>query len=356
MLPWAPMRQVQTSPPAQDAAWDDFVARHPAGHFLQSSAWARLRAAQGWAPWRVGVNDGPEIVAGAQVLVRRTRGGALAYVPRGPVCAPDDPAWPELAAALRARAAREAVALRLEPHWPDVPATRAWLAAQGLREAEPVQPPSTVVVDLRPPEEALLAAMKPKWRYNVRLAARSGVEVDEGGEADLRTFGVLMAETARRDGFHARPAAYYDAAWRAFGPAAHLYVARVAGLPVAAIFVVHFGASATYLYGASGERERQRMPNHLLQWEAMRRARSDGRRRYDFWGVPDAIGRAATAGMDPDQVPRDADGLWGVWGFKRGFGGDVTRVVGAWDEVYAPARYWLATTLGPRLRRALARR
>jgi lipid II:glycine glycyltransferase (peptidoglycan interpeptide bridge formation enzyme) len=197
-------------------------------------------------------------------------------------------------------------------------------------------------VDLTRSEDDLLAAMKSKWRYNVRLAGRHGVEVVEGDEADLATFERLMGATAQRDDFAARSAGYYAAAWRACRGAARLYLARFEGEVLAAIMVFHCGATATYLYGASSNRERQRMPNHLLQWEAMRRAKSEGCRWYDFWGIPDELGRAWTRGVDPNDIPTGAGGLWGVWNFKRGFGGEVVRTVGAWDDVLRPGRYRMA--------------
>jgi lipid II:glycine glycyltransferase (peptidoglycan interpeptide bridge formation enzyme) len=303
----------------------------------------------------VASDEAGQLVAGAQALVRGTPGGTLVYVPRGPVCAPGEPAWGELRAALRAVAGRSTVAVRYEPHWPDGESTRTWLADQGLRLAEPVQPPSTLRLDLAQDESGLLAAMKQKCRYNIGLAARRGVEVVEGDEGDLPAFGALMAETGARNRFAVRPAEYFVGAWRAFGPEhAHLYLARYEGSVLAAILVFHFADTATYLYGASGNRERGRMPNHLLQWEAIRRAKAAGLRWYDFWGIPDAIGLAARAGLSADDVPDGEGGLWGVWRFKRGFGGEVARSVGAWDDVAAPVRYWLGTRVLPRVRRALS--
>jgi lipid II:glycine glycyltransferase (peptidoglycan interpeptide bridge formation enzyme) len=327
-------------------SWDSFVAGHPCGHFLQSAAWGRLRASQGWQVAQA-LLPGPdgEAVSGAQLLLRRTPLGALAYVPRGPVCHPADPSWPLLVARMAQQAGRSAIALRLEPHWPDTAETRAWLSAQGLREVAPVQPPSTLRLDLTLGTEALLAGMKQKWRYNVRVAERDGVTVREGGAPDLSTFGRLMAETALRDAFHARPADYYAAVWQALGPLAHLYLAEWSGEVLAAILVVHFGATATYLYGASADRERQRMPNHLLQWVAIRRAQELGLASYDFWGIPDALGRAVSSGLALESVPLGHGELWGVWGFKRGFGGAVWRSVGAWDLPLAPRRYALARRL-----------
>ncbi len=333
------MLSVERRDPREDAPWDAFVAGHPNGHLLQSSAWGRFRADWGWEVSRFVVrNADGQVVAGAQALLRSTPLGRVTYVPRGPVCSVADPAWPLLAGALDEEA-KPGLALRIEPNWAHRDAARHWLVAEGFVEADAIQPQSTVVVDLGKTEEELLNRMKQKWRYNVRLARRRGVEVSEAGLAGVEDFAALMVQTAERDGFGARPGAYYADAMRAFGQSAHLYLAHREGALLAAILVFHFGDAATYLYGASADTGRRHMPNHLLQWEAMRRAKAEGLRHYDFWGIPDELGLAAMAGDSLEAVPAGQGGLWGVWGFKRGFGGTVCRSVGAWDRVYAPRRY-----------------
>lgn len=344
----APLRPLDHPP---DDRWDAFVAGHPDGHFLQSSAWGRLRAGQGWRVERTALVDAAgAIVAGAQVLVRRRLGGAVAYVPRGPVVDPGDAAWPALRDALRARHRPRAVALRLEPHWADMPEVRGALVDAGLRSAPALQPASTLVLDLSLGAEGLLAAMKPKCRYNIGLAARSGVTVTLGTGADLDVFEDLLHATAVRHAIAERPRGYHAAVVRAFGAAARLYLARADGRTLAAALVIHHGRTATYLYGASSDDGRQRMPGHAVQWAAISDALAVGLARYDFWGVPDAIGRAWADGGDPDAVPLGTGGLWGVWRFKRGFGGQVWRAVGAFDDVYAPLRYAVGARLAARRR------
>lgn len=333
------------------------MAGHPYGHFLQGAGWARLRSAYGWRCRRLLLEEpagGGCPAVGAQVLIRTTPVGPFAYVARGPVCDPRSDAWPSLLRALRA-VSRGCVALRLEPHWRDETGSREVLLAAGLRESEPTQPPSTVRICLDVERDALLEGMKQKWRYNVRLAERHGVRVTTGTAADLPAFERLMEITARRDRFTRREAGYYAAAWRALGDAARLYVAHLGDEALAAILVVHHGRTATYLYGASSEARRDTMPNHALQWQAMSRARSEGCTVYDLWGIPDPIGRAAASGQAIETVPAGTGGLWGVWGFKRGFGGRVWRSVGAWDDVYRRGRYWLATSAAPMARRLAGR-
>ena len=181
---------------SRQAEWDAFVDGHPQGHFLQSWGWGELKAGAHWHPLRLALleQETGTMVAAAQVL-RRTalrlppRLGHLAYIPRGPVL--DWTATTENGESL-ARLfvlklrnylrAQGALALHIEPgppaHTPAGQAARACLKALDWREIQAIQPARTIVLDITPGEETLLAAMKEKWRYNVRLAARKGVEVE----------------------------------------------------------------------------------------------------------------------------------------------------------------------------------
>ena len=324
--------------------WDRFVVSHPAAHVLQTSPWGALKAQFGWAAERVALTDGDAIVAGAQVLYRRLPAGLgrLAYVPRGPLAdwAAEEQVRALLAALERAARAQGAIALTVEPDLPDEPLHRERLQAFGLHPApfNAIQPRRTLVVDISSGEEAILAAMKSKTRYNVRLAARKGVMVREAAEADLPTFHALMAATATRDQFGIHTPAYYEAAYRLFVPRgwAHVLLAEVGSQPVAALMAFALPPQAWYFYGASADAHREKMPTYLLQWEAMRWARSLGCTAYDLWGVPDED----QATLEAHFTEREGD-LWSVYRFKRGFGGRLVRTVGAWDRVYAPARYRL---------------
>ena len=323
--------------------WDRFVAQHPDAHILQTSPWATLKAQFGWQGQRVGLAEGDELVAGAQVLYRRlpARLGCLAYVPRGPLIDWTDQSQVQgLLAALDAAARqRSCIALMVEPDLPDAPHHRERLKAAGFRPAPlTIQPARTIVVDIGPEEDQILRAMKSKTRYNTRLAARKGVTVREATEGDLPTFNTLMTTTGERDAFGVHAPDYYEAAFRLFAPRgwARLLIAEVAQEPVAALMVFALASRAWYFYGASANAHREKMPTYLLQWEAIRWAKSRGCTTYDLWGVPDADEEQLEA-----EFTRRQDGLWGVYRFKRGFGGRLLRAVGAWDRVYAPLRYWL---------------
>jgi lipid II:glycine glycyltransferase (peptidoglycan interpeptide bridge formation enzyme) len=200
-----------------------------------------------------------------------------------------------------------------------------------------VQFRNTVVLDLSPEPEVLLAQMHPKTRYNIRLAMRRGVQVQEGGTADLEAFYRLYHQTSQRDGFLIRPFAYYQDLWSRFlaSGIAHLLLAYHEGDLLAGVLLFRFGGRAWYMYGASASRKRELMPNHLLQWEAVVRMRAAGVREYDFWGAPERL--------------EESDPLWGVYRFKAGFGGRFVERIGAYDFPGGRGRYVLYTRLMPKV-------
>lgn len=352
------------SNPDEDATWDAFLEETPWGHLLQTARWGRFKSAFGWRVRRVVAEEDGCLLAGAQCLIRRLPLGAAAYVPRGPVVAPHDQAsLTALLPALQAVAQEAgAVFLKLEPPWEEGADPRTWLTAHGFRAgAATVQPRATIVLDITPEPDAIMARMKPKWRYNIRLARRKGVTVRPARADDLPAFYALMQTTSRRDRFPIHTAAYYREAWERFVPSGHgqLLLAEYQGELLAGIMVFACGETAIYLYGASSNRHRNRMPNHLLQWEAILWARSRGCTIYDLWGIPDEVRDTqypisnTQYAMDGDKGQGTSD-LWGVYRFKQGFGGRVVRWAGAFDYVYRPTLYWLGTTLLPRFRGRLA--
>ncbi len=310
-------------------SWDAFLAQQTDPHILQTREWGELKSRFGWSTQPVIHGE-----AGALLLFRRLPlGFKLAYLPRGPV-----PAAAETLAALLPhidRIAREkhAIAMIVEPDVPDGPEVRAQLAGMGLSlSGLSIQPPRTVTVDLTGSEAEILGRMKQKTRYNINLAKRHGVQVRDSD--DTGAFFNLMSETTTRDGFAAHTPAYYRAAFDLFAArdGVRLLIAEHEGQPLAALMAFAVGRRAWYFYGASGNVAREKMAPYLVQWEAMRWARSRGCTSYDMWGVPD-VDQAALE----SQFASRSDGLWGVYRFKRGFGGQVARSVGAWQRVYTPS-------------------
>ena len=332
--------------------WDEFTQQPLSGHLLQSWTWGELKASFGWCPVRLAAVEDNVILAGAQVLFRSLPAGLrTAYVPKGPLVHPaarDTTTLATLTHALHDVCRRQrAVSLKMEPDWPGTAKAQRWLEAQGfVASAETVQPRRTVIVDLRAREDDILAQMKSKTRYNIRLAQRKGVVVRQGTAENIPLFHQLLQLTGQRAGFGVHTLPYYTQAWRLFAAreAVALFLADHEHTTLAAIMVFVWGRTAYYMYGASSNEERQRMPTYLLQWEAMRWAKARGCEAYDLWGIPD---------VDQDEVGPDvaaaeetgvlSTGLGGLYRFKRGFGGSEVRYVGAYDYAYNRLLYTLLT-------------
>lgn len=314
------------------SVWQDFLERHaPNAHLLQTAAWGELKRPFGWYPRRLIVGR-----CGAQVLFRKLPLGLrIAYLPKGPVGTPDADFWEALDDLCRREGA---IFLKIEPdaweHEPEFEGGRPH--PKGKAVSKGIQPRRTLIVDLTPEEPQILAAMRQKTRYNIRLAGRKGVVVAPSD--DIAAFYDLMQVTAERDSFGVHSQAYYQRAYDLFQPlgACALLIATYEEKPLAGLMVFAWGKRAWYLYGASNNQERNRMPTYLLQWEAMRWAKAHGCTAYDLWGVPDADETQLEA-----EFTQRRDGLWGVYRFKRGFGGQLRRSVAPIEVVYKPLWYAL---------------
>lgn len=342
--------------------WNALIAGLPAPHLLQTWQWGELKSAYGWQmlprSWQA-ANGKTE--AAALVLERVLSIGRLQlpikilYAPRGPLLDWANPAARAAAiAGLKTLAHRRgAVFIKIDPEVivgrgvPSQPeaaeeplGTQVKLELQQagwLFSNEQIQFRNTVWLDISGSEDEILAGMKQKARYNLRLAQRKGVTVRPAAAAELPQLYRLYAETATRDGFVIRPQEYYLQLWRSFMTSGMAYplLALVDGEIVAGLVLFVFAGKAWYLQGMSRPLHRDKMPNYLLQWEAIRLARAAGARTYDLWGAPDSF----------DQP----DALSGVYRFKEGWGGQVIRTLGAWDYPARPAFYRLYTQILPRL-------
>ncbi len=328
------------SEPSADQ-WDAFVSQQPRAHALQYAAWGALKSAYGWSHARVALAgaDGA-LAAGAQLLFRALplRLGTLAYLPMGPyVTAPAH--WPALGGAVHAAARqRRAAFLKWEPGLSlDTPPPDP--AACGFApSAQTIQPPRTIVLDIAADDDAILARMNQGTRRKIRQSLKNGVRYYEGTAADVATFTAMIQTTGARGAFGVHAPGYYRLAYDLFVPAgrAALILADHEGDPLAGVMVFAAGDTAWYLYGASSDIKRGLLAAYGVQWAAIQWARARGCRWYDLWGVPDADEAALEA-----QFQSRSDGMWGVYGFKRGWGGRVVRSAGAWDYVYNPLVYTL---------------
>ena len=304
------------------ADWNNFLSQHPNAHLLQTGEWGELKKGFGWKPVRI-VNG----VSGIQILFRKLPlGFTVAYIPKANL---DQSLLPEIDSVCKQN---RAIFLKFEPDsWNDLEPETFNLKLS----THNIQPPHTIIIDIRGTEEEILAKMKPKTRYNIRLAEKKGVTVRTSNDID--SFHKMMAVTGGRDGFGIHSLEYYKRAYALLQPTGlgEILVAEYEGKPLAALFVAQNGNRAYYLYGASTNEERNRMPTYLLQWEAIKWAKERGCEEYDLWGVPDEDEETLEANFETCH-----DGLWGVYRFKRGFGGELKRAAQAMDRVYNPLLYW----------------
>lgn len=312
--------------------WNHFLESHPDTHLLQMGEWGELKKDFGWKPVRVIFND----EVGCQILFRRLSPGlTIGYLPK-PVMGDElqktrNEFWKEVDAVCKSN---KAIFLKIEPDaWETSPLVTH---SSFLTSPQNIQPPRTIVVPIGGNEETILACMKPKCRYNIRLAEKKGVTVHTWD--DIPAFHEMMIITGGRDNFGVHSLEYYQRAYELFHPkgTCELLVAEYEGKPLASLMVFSNGKRAWYVYGASNDYERSRMPTYLLQWEAIRWAKTHGCNEYDLWGVPDENEETLEASFESRH-----DGLWGVYRFKRGFGGQLKRATQALDRVYNPLLYWM---------------
>jgi lipid II:glycine glycyltransferase (peptidoglycan interpeptide bridge formation enzyme) len=307
---------------------------------LQSGFWGRFKQDHGWQPhsFRVSVAGAEAKSFGILVLTRGFfRLFTIAYVPFGPVLDPGSERGDflsSLARSLRAHLPPSTLFLRFDLPWSragEPPVARG--RPRVTKSASDMQPASTVVVDIRPPLEQVLGAMKSKTRYNVRLASKKGVRVEEGGPGDFDAWYALYQETARRDRIAIHSPGYYrdllegSPRYPGAKPSVKLLLARHEGDLLAGNIVTFWGSRAAYLYGASSGEKRNLMPTYALQWEAIRLAREAGCASYDLFGVPPK--------PDPDHP------MFGLYQFKTGFSECLLERWGTWDAPYLAGLYFM---------------
>jgi peptidoglycan pentaglycine glycine transferase (the first glycine) len=353
--------------------WNELIAPLPLAHLLQTWEWAQVKTKFGWQAmpfvWTDEPNASHQPLAAAIILKRGIPVGGFAkkmcvlYVPKGPLMDWDNAVIRQrVLGNLQAFAKRQgAIFIKIDPDvalGTGIPGrddavemntgqeVRSDLLQWGWRfSQDQIQFRNTVLINLSPPEDKLLAGMKQKTRYNIHLAQKKGVTVRIGTVDDLPQLYRMYAETSVRDGFLIREESYYQTVWQKFmsnppspfsiQPFSEPLIAEVEGQAVGAVSLFYFAGQAIYLFGMSRDEHREKMPNHLLQWEAIRRAKVLGCKTYNLWGAPNEF--------------VESDGLWGVFRFKEGLGGYVLRTIGAWDFTPSPMSYKLYTEILPRV-------
>ncbi len=210
-----------------------------------------------------------------------------------------------------------------------------------LKAFEDVQPDYRQWVLLDKTEEELLKEMKPKGRYNIRVAERHNLTIDWGiSEKEVKTFFDLYAHTSKRTGFQGRNLAYFQQLINALAPSklAEIVVISHKGEPLSAGIITFYGGVASYLYGGSGG-DRSFMAPYLMHWAAIKRAKREGFAIYDLLAIA------------PPDKPEHVHAS--LTRFKTQFGGQSVRLLGSWDLVHNRLWYTLYKFAQKRRRRAI---
>jgi len=318
------------------AEYEAFNAAHPNGHFLQSHAWALVKDQWQWQA--IIVRDDAGVILGSLSMLIRAVPGlpyTIMYAGRGPVCNyHDEPTLAELTRGAKEIARRHrAYVLSLDPDvghddtgFADLMRGLGYRQKAATKDFDDVQPRFVFRLDIAGrTQDEIFAGFSQKTRYNIRLAIKKGVEVKLGDDASVDDFADIMRATGARDNFIVRGAPYFRRLLECMGDHARLYMAYFEGRPIAGTLAVHYGDKVWYLYGASANEARNVMPNYLLQWQMIQWAVQAGCRTYDFRGVSGDLS--------------ESNPLYGLYRFKKGFGGDFTEFAGLFNYVFRPVAY-----------------
>jgi lipid II:glycine glycyltransferase (peptidoglycan interpeptide bridge formation enzyme) len=318
---------VSSSP--EDSEWDQFVIDGPNPHHEQTALWGKLQSLRGWRSFRVMMRQANTLVGGGQILERSIgRFGKVGYLSRGPLLAVDNSAYRgRLLSAIKQVSRQHHLAyLAVTLPYADNSLTSD-LEAGGFSVRHEWLPPrspmmSTLVLELTQDLEAILAKMRSTTRTNIRQGQRRGTTVREGGAEDMDTFNRLLVSLCERRGVQPNipQGDFPRELWKAFAPGGYLklFLAERNGEALSAILVFAMGHWARgWRVGWSGRCSDAR-PNELMWWEAIKWAKANGCRFFDFFGFDT---RNARAILEHRAIP-DAERC-GMSDFKLGFGGRV---------------------------------
>ncbi|MEK7625517.1 MAG: peptidoglycan bridge formation glycyltransferase FemA/FemB family protein [Patescibacteria group bacterium] len=351
--------------------WDSWLNAQNAS-FTQSWEWGEILIAEGKIVERLAVIDGGKILAAAQIVFSSALGFKYAFCPKGPVSEkskirnPKSETNPnnEIAKYLKTK---KCIFFRFEP---SVIQGSPRLGGVGLKDGggfvnvdQPtptppkrgfgatikktidVNPRATTILALDKSEDELLEKMHTKTRYNTHLAEKKDLKISH--EKNFEVFWSLMQETGQRDGFRLHDKKHYEVIFQS--SLSRQLTAFQHDKPVATMIYVSFGNTATYLFGASDYEHRALMAPYLLQSEAIKMAKREGNKFYDFFGIAPRLAVSATEKRSEYRYDEKHQ-YAGVTRFKLGFGGETVEQPGTFDLIISPFRYRMYELLR-RLRR-----
>lgn len=315
--------------------WDEFIESTNEAGFMQTSWWAQFRTCAGYEHFGIVLRSAGSIVGGA--IVHKfpwSETQSFYYMPEGPVLRGEESLQSAIFQAIleeidrvRSRESATISHLRMEPRRTSLP-----FPMQGFRRVPPfsdryMEPRDTLVVNLEPGMDHVLAQMKPKGRYNIRVAQKHGVTiVKDSSERGITDFLDVYSETAERQGLNAKPDEYFmDMLPLILSGRGQIFFAEYRNIRVAGAIVLHCGKRATYFFGGSLSEHRHVMAPYVLHYEIMCDAYRSGHSAYDLWGI-------APAG--------EQNHPWeSITAFKRKFGGVELNFIRAHDLVFDDTAY-----------------
>jgi len=311
-------------------SWNELAASN--SQILQSYEWGQLKECFGWEALRIEL-DGK---TGAAILKRKLPfvRQCVLYSPRGPlVDFHDKSKLKQLIDAVKEEGEKKgALFYRIDPEIEedDKEALDNLRSMGFVKSGREVQPRATIVVDITKSQDELMAGFESKFRYNIRLAEKKNVAVEEDiSESAVEKYYDLYRITSSRDSFMIHPVSYYKKVRELIinSGMGTIFLAYIGRVPVAGVFIFAFGKRVWYMYGASSNEHRNFMPNNLIHWNVIKWAKERGYKEYDLWGIP--------------ANPTLNHPLWGVYKFKKGFNGKTRKFIGAFDLPFGRARYKL---------------
>ncbi|HSW90142.1 MAG TPA: peptidoglycan bridge formation glycyltransferase FemA/FemB family protein [Patescibacteria group bacterium] len=313
----------------------DAIVTHP----LQSYIWGDFRAKTGAVVERIGGFEGTKLADGVTVTFHSVphTSFTVGYIPKGTM-----PTESMLAALKDLGKRYNALFIKLEPNISapvDKPLAHKeiaqFLLANGCVYGKPLFTRYSFVLPLGPTEEELLERMRPKTRYNIKVAQKKGVTVvEDTSESGMKEYLTILAETTKRQQFYAHSPEYFQKMWETLSPTKmiHILKAQFEGKTLAVWILFIYHDTLYYPYGASSREHKEVMANNLLAFEAIKFGKQMGCTAFDMWGA-----------LGPNPNPNDP--WFGFHKFKEGYGGQLEQTIGTFDFVINHQYYGIFRTL-----------
>lgn len=310
--------------------WNQFVVSQQTGSFLQSWEWMEFQKDLGNKVFNIAIEEDNDLIAVCLVIQDKMSLSQTAFsCPYGPVLA-DSLSLEQKKQALSLikkeidKLRTKELLVLFEPKTNDKNVEKFLFELDFKQSVKEIQPKHTLILDLGLSEEDLLKQMHSKTRYNIRLADKKGVEVNESSDKkELQEFFNLLIQTGKRQDFTFNSINYFEKLLN--NNQTKIYLAKFQNKVIAGLFMIYFGNTCTYLYGASADEFKNVMAPHLLQWTAIKNAKQKGFKYYDFWGV-----------APKENLTKREQGWQGITRFKQGFCKECERTeyLGTYEFVY----------------------